>query len=110
MSNNQDNDYRNKNAKFRQQKKNQKNQMKKSYKDKFSFMDDEGSSNINDIPKSIQEEMKNNLAKQNNNDANSNSTPNKLHNDNFIVSQDDDIEEYEEYSPEYFEPQVYVKK
>ena len=122
MSEWRDEGYRNKNAKFRIDKKNKKQQLKNAQRNKNSFVYDKESSNVNDIPISIYNENKyneNQKSKINKNiEDNSillNNEDDKLKNKIQINEKnndddDDDDEEYEEFTPDYFEPVVYVKK
>jgi len=119
MSEWRDEGYRNKNAKFRIDKKNKKQQLKNAQRNKNSFVYDEESSNVNDIPISIYNENKyneNQKSKINKNiEDNSillNNEDDKLKNKIQIdeKNNDDDDDEYEEFTPDYFEPVVYVKK
>ena len=118
-------EFRNKYAKFRNDKKNKKSQIKLSHKNKYSFIDDEFGSNINDIPESIRKNNSkinhiddnistncdNNITT--NTDTNINTTENNIYN-NISINIDNLIEqEYsdeEEFTPDYFEPVAYVKK
>lgn len=115
--------YRNKNAKFRVNKRNIKQQRKVSMKNKNSFINDENVSNINDIPLSIYNEQKNKIFQHKNDNESFNNTndnecsrinnkSNMINNESNIINNDimDDSDEYEEFTPEYFEPIPYVKK
>ncbi len=109
--------YRNKFAKHRNDKKIRGASMKKAHSNKYSFMDynEEYPSNINDIPQSILDEQKKSKEimdkkkseiQQNLEDEQKQN--NTINNDN---NKNESLEdEYEEYSPDYFEPQVYIKK
>ena len=135
--------YRKKNTKFRENKKNIKQQRKISMKNKNSFIYDNESSNINDVPLSIYNNnkiFKNGIELSSNdiinkdkslddniidNDKSLNDDNNKSLNDDNNKSLNDDnnkslndilndsiydSDEYEEYTPDYFEPIPYVKK
>jgi hypothetical protein len=100
MSNSKDDGYRNKYAQFRHEKKVIKNRRKESYKNKNSFMYDDSSSNMNDIPESIYEQNNDNSKEPNKEMVNKDKDDKELNLEN----------EYEEFTPDYFEPVPYVKK
>lgn len=106
--------YRNRFAYHRNDKKKSKMLKRNAKNAKEAFMYDEDSSNINDIPQSILDEqkkakelmdMKKNEIQQSLIDEQEQNKETNNNNNNELSE-----EEYEEFTPDYFEPQVYVKK
>jgi len=104
MSDFKDDGYRNKYAQFRQEKKNIKQKRKDSYRNKNSFIYDNDSSNINDIPPTISDDKDNKLILNKDENVKLEEIKDNVKDVNI------DEEEYEEFTPDYFEPVAYVKK
>jgi hypothetical protein len=111
MSDWKDEGYRNKNAKFRNDKKNKKNQIKNAQRNKSSFIYDE-TTNINDVPEHIYYNKNNNIQNEKSEiSIIDNVKEDKLLNKtNKEYDENQSEEEYEQYDANYFEPVVYVKK